>query len=120
MKAEDKVKIVLEGLGSENNVSKICDKYRISRQTFYNWKNDLIDGATERFKSKKPGRKKQEKFASKEEAEAALESMKKEIQALKKEKEGLEIQRDFAKFRLKLRTDEEEKKTSKQKKKNGS
>ena len=110
MRAEDKVKIVLEGLSSEHNVSEVCDKYGISRQTFYNWKNDLVNSATEHFKSQKPGRKKQNQFASIQEAEAAFEDMEKEIQALKKQKEGLKIQRNLAKFMLKTRTEDNEKK----------
>ena len=54
---DEKLRIVLEGLGGTIQVSELCWKYSISPVTFYSWKNELLSSSREIFKSR--GRKKQ-------------------------------------------------------------
>ena len=54
---EEKLRIVLEGLGGTIQVSELCRKYGISPVTFYYWKNELINSSREIYGN--GGRKKQ-------------------------------------------------------------
>jgi transposase-like protein len=54
---EEKLRIVLEGLGGTIQVSELCRKYGISPVTFYYWKNELLNSSREIYKSR--GRKRQ-------------------------------------------------------------
>ena len=48
---------MLEGLGGTIQVSELYRKYGVSPVTFYYWKNELLNGSREVFKSR--GRKRQ-------------------------------------------------------------
>jgi transposase len=41
--AEDKIRIVLEGLRGEINISELCRKEGISAATYYKWSKDFLD-----------------------------------------------------------------------------
>lgn len=42
---EEKMKIVLEGLGGTIEISKLCRKYQITTTMFYSWKKQLENSA---------------------------------------------------------------------------
>lgn len=50
--AEKKLEIVLAGMKDDTTVNDLCDKYNISRQTYYNWKENLMEGALSSLESK--------------------------------------------------------------------
>lgn len=52
---EEKVKIVLEGLRGDAEVSAICRRYGISTTVFYHWRDRLVEMAKQGF-SRKSGR----------------------------------------------------------------
>ena len=41
--AEDKIRIVLEGLRAEISISELCRKEGISAATYYKWSKDFLD-----------------------------------------------------------------------------
>lgn len=43
--AQEKVRIVLEGMKGERNVAEICREHGISQPQFYKWKNRFLEGA---------------------------------------------------------------------------
>lgn len=124
MEPEERLAIVLEGQKESTIVKDVCEKYGISRDTYYRWKRELKEAAEQYWTDKRPGRKGKDDFNSKSEAEAAYQQQKqenekkdKELFELKKQLEGTTLQRDFYRFRLSLR---DAKKNSKSKKNNGS
>jgi len=123
MKPEEKLQVVLEGLRGDTTVKAVCDKYNISRDTYYRWKNELMQGACMFWEEQKPGRKSKDHFETRSEAEKAFRQLQEDIKQkdeqiyqLRKEIEGLKIQRDFLQFCLDLRS----KKNSSSRRKNGS
>ena len=54
-KAEEKLKIVLEGMSGTISVSDLCRKYDVKPARFYYWKDQLINSAPEIFENR--GRK---------------------------------------------------------------
>jgi transposase-like protein len=44
-KAEEKLRIVLEGMTGEKTVSEVCREHGISLPLFYKWKNRFLEGA---------------------------------------------------------------------------
>ena len=53
--AEEKLKIVLEGMSGTISVSDLCRKYDIKPARFYYWKDQLLNSAPEIFENR--GRK---------------------------------------------------------------
>lgn len=47
--AEDKIKIVLEGLRVEESVSAICRRYGIHETNYYNWSKDFLEAGKKRL-----------------------------------------------------------------------
>lgn len=41
--AEDKIRVVLEGLRAEISISELCRKEGISAATYYKWSKDFLD-----------------------------------------------------------------------------
>ena len=56
--AEEKLKIVMEGMNGTISVADLCRKYNIGTARFYYWKDQLTKGAYEIFE--KRGRKRDE------------------------------------------------------------
>ena len=54
-KAEEKLKIVLEGMSGTISVADLCRKYDIKHARFYYWKDQLTNSAREIFEDR--GRK---------------------------------------------------------------
>lgn len=105
--AQQKLKIVFEGLNKENPITDICEKYNISRQTFYDWKNELADSALNNWENKQVGRKSKDQISSIEKAQRKLdelqqkkEQLEEELQETKKESAIYQLQRDYIKFSL--------------------
>ena len=47
-----KLKIVLEGLSGQIEISKLCNKYQISQVIYYRWREQLLQYGQEAFESK--------------------------------------------------------------------
>ena len=44
--AERKLQIVLEGVRDDCSVSELCEQHGISEAAYYEWRDDVLDGAT--------------------------------------------------------------------------
>lgn len=44
--AERKLQIVLEGVRDDQSVGELCEQHGISEATYYEWRDDVLDGAT--------------------------------------------------------------------------
>lgn len=104
---KEKLEIVFEGMKSDISITDLCDKYDISRRTYYDWKKEIENGAMDSWNNKKIGRKSQDDVSSIKEAQEKIEELKKqkenlekELSQTKKEKEKQRLQKDFMKFRL--------------------
>ena len=47
--AEEKIKIVLEGLRGEESVAAICRRYGIHENNYYNWSKDFMEAGKKRL-----------------------------------------------------------------------
>ena len=47
--AEEKIKIVLEGLRGEDSIAAICRKYDLHQNTYYNWSKDFMESRKEQL-----------------------------------------------------------------------
>jgi len=47
--AEEKIKIVLEGLRGEESVSALCRKYGIHEANYYNWSKEFMEAGKKRL-----------------------------------------------------------------------
>ena len=120
---EEKLKIVLEGLTKDITITDLCNKYDISRETYYTWKKELENGALKNWSKKTPGRNGKNHFDDKSKAEKAYQKTKKELEQknekiyeLKKKLEGVTLQRDFAQFRYQNRVEDDDDDNSSKKK----
>jgi len=50
--SEEKLKIVLEGLSSQIEITKLCNKYQISQVLYYRWREQLLQYGHQAFESK--------------------------------------------------------------------
>lgn len=50
--SSQKLKIVLEGLSGQIEISKLCNKYQISQVIYYRWREQLLQYGHEAFESK--------------------------------------------------------------------
>lgn len=50
--SSQKLKIVLEGLSGQIEISKLCNKYQISQVIYYRWREQLLQYGQEAFESK--------------------------------------------------------------------
>ena len=62
--AEEKLKIVLEGLQSDN-ISETCRQHGIYESQFYQWKDKLLESANEVFSRKNKKEPEKEKLKEK-------------------------------------------------------
>lgn len=104
--AKEKIQIVFEGQG-KSTITEVCKKYNISRQTYYDWKEDIENSAAEFFDNVQPGRKRENEVKSMTEAKEKikeLEAKKKQLEeeALQAKKQAAieELQKDYLKFCL--------------------
>lgn len=51
--SEQKLKIVLEGLSGQIEISKLCNKYQISQPLYYHWREQLLHFGHQAFKDEK-------------------------------------------------------------------
>lgn len=47
--AEEKIKIVLEGLRGEESVAALCRKYGIHENNYYNWSKEFLEAGKKRL-----------------------------------------------------------------------
>ena len=64
--ADEKLRIVLEGMANEKGVAEVCRRHGISSTQFYTWRKKLMKGAREIF-DRKRSKKAEEKFERLEE-----------------------------------------------------
>lgn len=50
--SEQKLKIVLEGLSGQIEISKLCNKYQISQPLYYRWREQLLQYGHQVFDTK--------------------------------------------------------------------
>jgi len=50
--SSQKLKIVLEGLSGQIEISKLCNKYQISQVIYYRWREQLLQYGHQAFESK--------------------------------------------------------------------
>jgi len=51
-KSQEKLKIVLEGLSGQIEISKLCSKYQVSQAQYYQWRDQLLKFGHQSFESK--------------------------------------------------------------------
>jgi transposase len=47
--AEEKIRIVLDGLRGESSISELCRRERISESLYYNWSKDFMEAGKKRL-----------------------------------------------------------------------
>ncbi len=52
---EQKYQIVMEGRKNNRNISQVCEKYNITRETFYQWEARIQEAALKSLQDKTPG-----------------------------------------------------------------
>src|SRR5436309_1539576 len=53
--AEDKIRIVLEGLRGEDSVAELCRREGIVQNLYYRWSKDFLEAGKKRLTSLPPG-----------------------------------------------------------------
>ena len=86
--AEEKLKIVMEGMNGTISVADLCRKYNIGTARFYYWKDQLTNSAHEIFENR--GRKIDESQIT---AEKGLEIFRLKDEIAEITQENLEIQK---------------------------
>jgi len=51
-KSQEKLKIVLEGLSGQIEISKLCSKYQVTQTQYYQWRDQLLKFGYQAFESK--------------------------------------------------------------------
>ena len=57
--SKDKLKVVLEGLSGNIEISKLCAKYQIAQTQYYKWRDQLLQHGNQAFEQKTISRKEQ-------------------------------------------------------------
>ena len=57
--SKDKLKIVLEGLSGNIEISKLCSKYQIAQTQYYQWRDLLLKYGNQAFEQKNVTKKEQ-------------------------------------------------------------
>ncbi len=110
--AIEKYNIVSEGRSKKKTVAKVCEKYGISRETFYQWETRIKEAALEALEDKAPGPKVPERDKSEADLQAALE-------ALEIENACLRLKQEWNEFQIELHGTEEQKRILREAKKKG-
>lgn len=108
--ALDKYNIVSEGRSKNKQVAKVCEKYGISRETFYQWEARIKEAALLALEDKAPGPK--VALLNQEEADLQLK-----LEALEIENACLKLKREWNEFQIELHGTEEQKRMIKAAKK---
>lgn len=111
---EEKFAIVQEGRKGNRNVSQVCTKHGISRDTFYAWERQIKEAALQALADDAPGRKPANRPKTMGEAHALLSEkgkreveLEQRIQDLENKKRLLELKHEWVQFRLNQMPDEE-------------
>lgn len=108
--ALQKYNIVSEGRSKNKQIARVCEKYGISRETFYQWESRIKEAALEALEDKAPG----PKVALLNQEEADLES---KLEALEIENACLKLKQEWNEFQIELHGTEEQKRIIKEAKK---
>lgn len=57
--SNEKLKIVLEGLSGQIEISKLCAKYQIAQTQYYQWRDQLLKFGNQAFEQKNVTKKEQ-------------------------------------------------------------
>jgi len=57
--SQEKLRIVLEGLSGQIEISKLCSKYQISQTQYYQWRDHLLKFGHQAFETKNITKKEQ-------------------------------------------------------------
>jgi len=57
--SQEKLRIVLEGLSGQIEISKLCAKYKIAQTQYYQWRDHLLKFGHQAFESKNITKKEQ-------------------------------------------------------------
>jgi len=57
--SQDKLKIVLEGLSGQIEISKLCVKYQIAQTQYYQWRDQLLKYGRQAFEQKNISKREQ-------------------------------------------------------------
>src|SRR6187200_3283323 len=52
--AEDKIRIVLEGLRGEENISELCRREGIAASMYYGWSKEFLEAANDGWRATQP------------------------------------------------------------------
>lgn len=104
---DKKVDIVFEGMKNDITITELCDKYNISRKTYYDWKKEVKSSAVNKWENTKVGRNLKDAMLSLQEAQDKIielkekqKSLEEVVKEISKEKALTELQNDYIKFRL--------------------
>lgn len=110
---QEKYEIVIEGRKKPKGIKAVCEKYGISRETFYQWEEKIKEAATKALEDNPPGPKAPERDKTAEELENKLEE-------LKLENASLKLKQEWHDFQLELHGTPEQKKILREYKKKDS
>ncbi len=108
--ALEKYNIISEGRSKNKQVAKVCEKYGISRETFYQWEARIKEVALEALEDQAPG----PKAAHLNQSEADLQLR---LEALEIENACLKLKQEWNEFQIELHGTEEQKRIIKAAKK---
>ncbi len=57
--SQEKLKIVLEGLSGQIEISRLCAKYQIAQTQYYQWRDQLLKFGNQAFEQKNVSKKEQ-------------------------------------------------------------
>ena len=57
--SNEKLKIVLEGLSGQIEISRLCQKYQIAQTQYYQWRDQLLKYCCQAFEQKNVSKKEQ-------------------------------------------------------------
>ena len=57
--SNEKLKIVLEGLSGQIEISRLCQKYQIAQTQYYQWRDQLLKYGNQAFEQKNVSKKEQ-------------------------------------------------------------
>jgi transposase-like protein len=57
--SQEKLRIVLEGLSGQIEISKLCNKYQIAQTQYYQWRDQLLKFGHQAFETKNTTKKEQ-------------------------------------------------------------
>lgn len=57
--SQEKLRIVLEGLSGQIEISKLCAKYQIAQTQYYQWRDNLLKHGHQAFETKNVTKKEQ-------------------------------------------------------------